>query len=218
MLGTDCDSPCNHSLKPSTLPNPKRTGNTGLRKSPSKRSTLCRFFRASMTARLAQIMLLPSSGIVLVISTFLKARSCCNWRKRTPKKRNFSAARLSVSVRLSGLLFGSGVIFSDGKCSKSASVSSGVEGNASRSAARKSSAGITDACPLGDRSASDFCSASNIWLMLDGSRCQGKFFQIVRLRSLQILLQLQQGFNRRQRLVFLVLGEVFSLHDRMHNV
>ena len=97
-----------HSLTPGNLVIPKLLYKVGLRRSPSISKTRCRFLRARLKARLAEIMLLPSSGIVLVTSNFFTARVCCSWRRRTARKRNFSAARLSFSVkqtsRASGLI------------------------------------------------------------------------------------------------------------------
>ena len=41
--------------------------------------------RASVAARLAETMLLPSSGSVLPIKIFLIFRPCCSWRSFTPR-------------------------------------------------------------------------------------------------------------------------------------
>ena len=51
-----------------------------------------------MQARLAATVLLPSCGMVLVIRIFFSGRFWRSWRKRTARKRNFSAPRLPSSA------------------------------------------------------------------------------------------------------------------------
>ena len=91
---------------PGILSNPNIWDKDGRRTSPSISKVLCWVLRARAQARLPETVLFPSCGIVLVISNFLSARSrrrCC---RLIPKNRNFSAARLSLSVRHTSRLCG----------------------------------------------------------------------------------------------------------------
>src|SRR5580704_5182051 len=99
-------SPRNHSLRPGSFPRLNSLLNDGRRRSPSTSKILGCCFLAKMVARFADTVLFPSSGIVLVINNFFRGRLCCSCRKRTPRKRNFSAARLSCAVRQTSLLSG----------------------------------------------------------------------------------------------------------------
>ena len=91
-------SPCSHSHNPGILPSPNMFVSDGRLRSPSNRSVLCLARRASVHARFAATVLFPSCGTELVMSTLLSARVCCICRNRTARNRNFSAARLSLSV------------------------------------------------------------------------------------------------------------------------
>src|SRR5438552_17602637 len=100
MFLTSLDPLFSHSLAPGNLVRPKLLYKVGLRRSPSINRTRCRFLGARLNARLAEIMLLPSSGIVLVTLIFFTACVCFGCRKQTASKRNCSAASRSFGVQL----------------------------------------------------------------------------------------------------------------------
>ena len=98
MLVIRLRSPSSHSQIPGILPKPNTFDKDGRRTSPSSSKVLRWVHQASAQARLAETMLLPSCGIVLVISSFLSARLLRRCRRRTLKKTECLGSR-SVVVR-----------------------------------------------------------------------------------------------------------------------
>ena len=90
----------------------------GRRKSPSMSKVFSSGACARAHARLAEIVLLPSCGIVLVMSTFFNGRVRRRSLKRTPSSRIASAVGLSLSVRHTNRLCGVSESSSDGSRSR----------------------------------------------------------------------------------------------------
>src|SRR5580692_2414064 len=172
MFGIRSGSPRSHSLRPGSWPKPNFEPSDGRRISPSKRRTFCRHLRARVVARFPQTMLLPSSGIVLVISSFLMGlRPCWSCRKRTPKKRKVSAPKLSFALRQTSRLCGDGETGSDRHWPRSMGPKYVASFGTSRSAVCRSSASASCSVAMPSRSDVDLCSASNMLLMLNLFEC-----------------------------------------------
>src|ERR1700677_68473 len=233
-------SPFNHSLRPGRLPRPNCLDNDGRRRSPSKSRIFGCCLLAKIVARCAGTVLLPSSGIVLVIKSFFSGRVCWSCLRRTPRNRNFSAPKLSGALRQTNLLSGAGVTdndwnwlrsfatrsFSLNSCSAKSSGASSWAGTsfgeippATRSTARKSSVAISGgAVATPDRSDSDLCNASNIRLMFTGSSCCcGPRFSLARLQLLQIVVKQQQCFCCSPRLAFFIIPATGPTYRLMHD-
>jgi hypothetical protein len=97
---------------------PKIRCSEGRRKSPSTNSTFSSDDWARAQARLAEIVLLPSCGMVLVIRTFFRGRIRRRSLKRTPNNLIASAVGSSLSVRHTKRLCKASEIWSVGSFSR----------------------------------------------------------------------------------------------------
>src|SRR5579863_3309251 len=165
-------SPRSHSLRPGSWDKPNFGPNDGRRISPSKRRTFWRCLRARAVAKFPQTILLPSSGIVLVMSSFWMDRLCWSCLRRTPKKRKASAPKLLFAVRQTSRLSGDGETGSDRHWPRSIGPKCVASLGTSRSTdCRRSVASASCSGPMPSRSDSDLCSASNMVLMLNPFEC-----------------------------------------------
>src|ERR1700694_1706070 len=122
--------PLSHSQIPACLPTPNWFTIFGRRRSPASSNVFCCLLLASVHARLAATVLLPSCGMVLVIRIFLSGRISRSCRKRTARNRNFSAPKLPSSATETRRLSSRIETGSTGQRSKS-SVDAGAGGPAS---------------------------------------------------------------------------------------
>src|SRR6185437_10175335 len=163
---------CNCSQTPGISGSPNCRRSVGRRRSPSIKRTFCTCRCANAIARFAEIRLLPSSAMLLVISTFLISRACRNCRRRTARKRNFSAPSPSFSVSPTNLLSSAGVTVTDLHWLRASS------GSAITSVGCEVRCGQENGTPV--RSDSDRCNASNNRLMPDAPVVRNRrtlFFQ-----------------------------------------